>query len=202
MDEINYLPSPFKSENHIQKYSVDKIIEQISLGQRLDYIFFWKTDKHNLSTGCFSQWQESDFTVGEFNYSCAEQYMMAQKALLFNDKETFEKILSTINPKEMKALGRQVKNFNANAWDKAKYKIVLDGNFYKFTQNEGMMEILLSTGNKILVEASPFDKIWGIGIDEDNKNIQEPSYWKGENILGFALMEVREEIANIYKLKV
>jgi ribA/ribD-fused uncharacterized protein len=186
--------SPFPIGYFEPKHSVYKLIEQISSGNRFDYTFFWKTDKNNLSTSCFSQWQESYFTVDGYNYSCAEQYMMGQKALLFNDKEAFEKILSATHPREIKSLGREVKYFDSNAWDKVKYSIVLNGNFYKFTQNEVMMKILISTGNKILVESSPSDKIWGIGLAENDKNIYDPNYWKGENLLGFALMEVREEI--------
>jgi ribA/ribD-fused uncharacterized protein len=191
--------SPFQDKNNnIQECSVEKLIEQIALGKRLDYVFFWKTDKNKLSTGIFSQWQESNFVADGYNYSCAEQYMMGQKALLFNDKETFEKILITIHPREIKSLGRQVKNFNSKEWEKEKYSIVLNGNFYKFSQNNELGEILISTGNKILAEASPLDKIWGIGLDENNKNIYDPNYWKGENLLGFALMQVREEIKKYF----
>jgi ribA/ribD-fused uncharacterized protein len=186
--------SPFLVGNFEQKYSVHKLIEQIYLGNRFDFIFFWKTDKYFLSTGCFSQWQESYFIADGYNYSCAEQYMMGQKALLFNDKETFEKILSATQPREIKSLGREVKYFDSNVWDKVKYSIVLNGNFYKFTQNEVMMKTLISTENKILVESSPLDKIWGIGLAENDKNINDPNYWKGENLLGFALMEVREKL--------
>jgi ribA/ribD-fused uncharacterized protein len=128
--------SPFQNKENTQKYSVNKLNEQISLGKRFNYVFFWKTDKENLSTGCFSQWQESNFSVDGYNYTCAEQYMMGQKAQIFNDDETFEKILSTVHPKEIKELGRMVKCFNVKTWDKLKYSIVLNGNFYKFIQNK------------------------------------------------------------------
>lgn len=84
------------------------------------------------------------------------------------------------HPKTIKALGRQVKEFDEKEWDKIKYKIVLNGNFYKFSQNKEMMEILQSTGNKTLVEASPYDKIWGVGLDENNEKIFNPNYWKGK----------------------
>ena len=118
--------------------------------------------------------------------------MMGQKALLFDDKELFEKILMENHPKTIKALGRQVSNFDGKEWDKIKYKIVVDGNFYKFSQNNEMLEILQSTNDKILVEASPYDKIWGVGLDKNNEKIYDPNYWRGENLLGFALMEVRD----------
>lgn len=189
-----YTDSPFFDKQYEQKYTVNNLIEKFNSKQQLDYVFFWQADKNVLSTGCFSQWQKSNFIVEDRHYSSAEQYMMGQKALLFNDFETMEKILSTTNPKQIKALGREVKNFNANEWDNAKYSVVLNGNFYKFTQNEEMLKILISTENKILVEASPFDKIWGIGLSEDEENVDNPNHWKGQNLLGFALMEVRDAI--------
>jgi ribA/ribD-fused uncharacterized protein len=189
------MKSPFQ-DNMNKKYSVDDLIDQYNKNKTLKYVFFWNMDKANLSIGCFSQWQKSYFEADGYKYSCAEQYMMGQKALIFNDKESFEKILMENNPKIIKALGRQVKYFNAKEWDKIKYKIVLDGNFYKFSQNQEMLKILQSTGNKILVEASPYDKIWGIGVDENNEKIYNPNYWKGENLLGFALMEVRDVLKN------
>ena len=183
--------SPFR-DNIIQKYSVQDIITKFNKDENLKCVCFWNTDRNNLSIGCFSQWQKSYFEEDDYEYCCAEQYMMGQKALLFNDKESFEKILVEKHPKIIKALGRQVKNFDAKEWDKIKYKVVLDGNFYKFSQNKEMLEILLSTDNKILVEASPYDKIWGVGLDENNEKIYNPNYWKGENLLGFALMEIRD----------
>jgi ribA/ribD-fused uncharacterized protein len=194
-----YMVSPFLDKNYEQKYTVNDLITKFNSKKRLDYVFFWQTDKKFLSVGCFSQWQKSNFVVEDKHYNCAEQYMMGQKALIFNDFETFEKILSANHPKQIKALGREVMNFNSNKWDNVKYSIVLNGNFYKFTQNEEMLKILISTGNKILVEASPLDKIWGIGLSEDNESVDNPNYWKGKNLLGFALMEVRDEIKKIYK---
>ncbi|MDR2026062.1 MAG: NADAR family protein [Prevotellaceae bacterium] len=189
------IKSPFH-DNAIKKYSVRSLIEQFYEGKELEYVFFWNTDKINLSVGCFSQWQKAYFKADGYEYCCAEQYMMGQKALIFNDSESFEKILSANHPKTIKELGRKVKNFDGNEWDKIKYKIVLNGNFYKFTQNKEMMEILISTGKKILVEASPFDKIWGVGLDEKNEKIYNPNYWEGENLLGFALMELRDVLDN------
>ena len=99
----------------------------------------------------------------------------------------------------MKALGRKVRNFDPQVWDKVKYSIVLNGNYYKFTQNKEMMDFLLSTGDKILVEASPLDTIWGIGLDKDNEKAHNIASWRGKNLLGFALMEVRDEIRKLYQ---
>ena len=125
--------------------------------------------------------------------------MMAEKARLFGDEEVEKEIMNTSDPKLMKALGRKVRNFDPQVWDKVKYSIVLNGNYYKFTQNKEMMDFLLSTGNKILVEASPMDTIWGIGLGKDNEKAHNIASWRGQNFLGFALMEVRDEIRKVYQ---
>ena len=153
-------------------------------------IYFWKTtDKY----GAFSQWYKSDFTdISDVKYNCAEQFMMYQKAILFGDNEVAQEILNESNPKNIKALGRKIKNFNQQEWDENKFEIVVAGNFYKFTQNNALKNILLNTGNEDIAEASPLDKIWGIGIDE--KSAQAGEEWKGENLLGKALMIVRKMI--------
>ena len=121
---------------------------------------------------------------------------MAQKAWLFKDVEIFGKILNATDPKEIKALGREIKNFDPKIWNQHKFEIVVKGNLGKFAENPELKEFLLSTGNKILVEASPYDKIWGIGMKEGTPGIENHSNWKGENLLGFALMEVRDELRN------
>ena len=193
---MEHPPSPFLRKHYEQKYTVNDLIKEFNADIKLDYVFFWQTDegKGYSSKGCFSQWQTSNFIAEARRYFCAEQYMMGRKALAFDDLETFEKIMSANHPREIKSLGRKIKNFDQTEWDYVKYSIVLNGNFYKFTQNEKMLEVLLSTENKILVEASPFDEIWGVGLSEDDEKIKNPNYWKGQNMLGFALMEVRDEI--------
>jgi hypothetical protein len=144
-----------------------------------------------------SQWWPSEFEEKTRVYKTAEHYMMAQKALLFNDVETFERIISKDSPKDVKDLGRQIQNFDAEVWDNNKYQIVKQGNFLKFSQNESLKHFLIQTKNKILVEASPVDTIWGIGLTEDSPKAMNPNDWRGENLLGFALMEVRDEINKI-----
>lgn len=101
------------------------------------------------------------------------------------------------NPKEIKVLGRQVKNFDENIWKKNRYSIILNGNYAKFMQNEDLRLFLISTKDSILVEASPYDKIWGIGMSANNENIENPLLWRGLNLLGFALMEVRDELIRV-----
>lgn len=162
------------------------------------YTFFWKT------ADVFSQWHPSRFVMDivsltvflsqtSVQFKNAEQYMMFKKSELFNDSETAKKILASDNPRDMKALGRKVKNFNATEWDNVKFKLVKEGNFLKFDQNPDMKRILMSTGNTTLVEASPYDKVWGIGLDENDPRALEESKWLGENLLGKALTELRNE---------
>ncbi|WP_230862209.1 NADAR family protein [Campylobacter concisus] len=123
----------------------------------------------------------------------------AKKAECFGDKEALEQILSAKDPAQMKALGRQVRGFDAKVWDEIKFGVVLNASYLKFSQNAPLRDFLLSTGSKVLVEASPVDKIWGIGLAASDENAQNPMKWQGQNLLGFALMRARDEIAKVYK---
>ena len=179
------------------KYSVEKLILENREWTKKDFVFFWGHRKgKKIGKTCFSQWYEIGFEVDGHKYNCAEQYMMAQKAWLFKDLEIFAKILDSTDPKEIKALGREVKNFDPVKWNERKFEIVKKGNLSKFGDNPELREFLLSTDDKILVEASPYDKIWGIGMKEGTPGIDNPANWKGENLLGFALMEVRDELSD------
>lgn len=126
------------------------------------------------------------------NYNCAEQYMMAQKALLFNDIECHRNIMSSSNPKDQKGFGRQIKNFNPSIWDQEKDLIVFKGNLFKFSQNRAILINLIVTNDSTIVEASPVDTVWGVGLHQDNPLIQDPKNWRGQNRLGIALMLVRQ----------
>lgn len=150
------------------------------------HTFFWR--------GPFSQWQRSIFFVDNIKYSYAEQYMMAKKASLFNDNESLDMIMKAKTPKEQKVLGRNVKNFNPELWDLHCRKIVYDGNFAKFSQNNDLKKELHKTIGTLLVEASPVDKVWGIGLSEDNPDCKDPSKWQGTNYLGEVLTAVRRDI--------
>lgn len=170
--------------------------ELINSNQKLSNdttVYFFHEHEEN---GFLSQWYKSKFTENGIEFNTAEQYMMYKKAELFNDDIVKQKILSTSNPKIIKALGREVKNFDEKIWNEHKYNIVLQGNILKFSQNGILKTLLIGTGNKILVEASPYDKIWGIGIDPHNADRFDPNLWKGQNLLGFAIMEAREKILN------
>ena len=118
--------------------------------------------------------------------------MMAQKALLFNDLEIFNQIIAAKSPAEAKALGRQVRQFDEATWNRQRSAIVVRGNLEKFRQHPDLQEFLLSTKERVLVEASPVDRIWGIGLAADSERAENPKQWQGLNLLGFALMEVRD----------
>lgn len=143
----------------------------------------------------FSQWFKCEFKDEQsISYNCAEQYMMAQKALLFKDEEIYHLIMKVEYPKEHKALGRKIKNFNQVIWDQNCQKIVMQGNYYKFSQNSDLLQNLKNTVDCTLVEASPFDKIWGIGLGESASAelLGNPLNWKGQNLLGLLLTELRD----------
>ena len=154
------------------------------------YLYFWTVKDSDY--GCFSQWFPCEFEEDGIIFSCTEQYMMAKKALLFGDISIYNKILSEDSPKKMKALGRKVKNFNPKIWENERYDIVLCANMLKFGYDVDLLKILRDTGDAVIAEASPYDKIWGIGVRK-KKGMTE-SGWKGLNLLGKALMEVRKTI--------
>ncbi len=155
------------------------------------YYFFLK--------GPFGQWYPSKFILDEHSFSCVEQYMMWAKAILFDDQEMAETILLEKTPKNQKLLGRQIRYFDQTLWDEHKEKIVFKGNLAKFVQNQHLKTILLSTGDKLLVECNPFDSVWGIGLSETDPRRFDPSHWKGENLLGKILTDVRNRIRTLEK---
>ena len=160
---------------------------------REDFIFFWHEYPHDpVQKTCLSQWYACNFCVSGIEYFTTEQYMMASKALLFKDLDVYQKIFQAKTPKEFKNLGKLVKNYDDSVWNLHKDRIVIEGNYAKFSQNPELKNFLLSTGNKILAEASPIDTIWGIGLEESDDRVLDPAQWQGENHLGFALMKVRD----------
>lgn len=176
------------------KYDRKQLIKQTD---KVKFLFFWghrPSKNGQVTASCFSQWWEQEFTVDGITYKSAEHWMMAKKAELFGDHEVKEKILASKTPGEAKKWGRKVKGFKSELWDEMKYAIVLAGNISKFEQNPELKEFLLNTGDQIIVEASPVDPIWGIGLAADDEAAQFPERWKGENLLGFALMETRDKL--------
>lgn len=152
------------------------------------FTFFWRTHSP------FSQWHPVNFIVDGIEFNCAEQYMMYMKAKLFKDEEVAVKILKAKSPSEQKKLGRKVRNFNRGIWESNCKKFVYDGNYAKFTQNEKLKKVLLNTKGTTLVEASPTDCIWGVGLAQDNPKIRERRTWRGTNWLGEVLTQLREDL--------
>ncbi|ESO86704.1 hypothetical protein LOTGIDRAFT_220498 [Lottia gigantea] len=152
------------------------------------FFFFYRKESP------FSQFHSSKFSVDDKEFSCAEQYMMYSKAVLFNDEVMKKAILKTSNPAEMKKCGRRVKDFDADVWNKHCVDIVRTGNEAKFSQNETLKEQLFQTYPKTLAEASPMDRIWGIGLSEKNELAWDSKTWRGKNLLGYTLTEVRDKL--------
>ena len=169
-------------------YNIDWLINS-SKTKAHTYTFFWGASNKN---GYLSQHYVSPFFVAGRTYLTAEHYMMAEKARLFGDKDIEIKIMTTINPVEAKRYGRTVKNFQENVWLENRIDIVTKANIEKFRQNPPLRDHLIKTGNDILVEASPYDVIWGSGLVVGHLLSKQPNKWRGQNLLGFILMNVRD----------
>ncbi len=166
----------------------------------MKWVHFWghapEKDGHITET-CLSQWWMAEFRVEAQPYCCMEQFMMAEKARLFGDKETLEKIMAATVQGKIKALGREVKNFDQAEWDKCKHTIVLTGNFQKFLQNPELKDFLLRTGDKIWWRPAPGTGSGASAWARPTKTRKIPPPWRGKNLLGFALMEVRDELRRV-----
>lgn len=159
------------------------------------YLFFWRPPgQSQLPQACLSQWAETPFEVAGVNYPTAEHWMMAEKARLFGDLEMEGRILAAPHPREVKALGRQVRGFSDARWCEAREGIVLTGSLAKFRQDPELREFLLGTGERVLVEASPWDRVWGIGLRAEQPAALDPAQWRGLNLLGQALMAARAQL--------
>lgn len=153
------------------------------------------TDKHIFFWGGWpSNWEHSEFDLDGHHFFNTEQYFMYIKAMTFDDHETAEKILKTSSPKKAKDLGREVKNYDDKVWDKLRYKVMLDANKAKYSQNEDLKNLMLNPEleGKTFCEASKFDSIWGVKMTEDDPLIDDERNWKGQNLLGKVLNETRE----------
>lgn len=144
-----------------------------------------------------SQWFPAEFVIDDVWYNCTEQYMMAEKARCFEDWVAEKLIMHSKSPKRQKALGRKVKNFDSTKWNEISRLVVYRANLAKFTQNFKFLEFLLSTGDKEIVEASPDDVIWGIGLAPNDPDVEDRSKWRGKNWLGIACMQVRSDIRSL-----
>jgi ribA/ribD-fused uncharacterized protein len=164
---------------------------------RCAYLLFWghqPPPAGGVGKGCLSQWWPAALIVDGHSYPSAEHFMMAGKASLFGDVETAARIRQAPHPGAAKALGRQVRGFDELLWAEHRVELVVTGNLAKFSQHAGLREFLLGTGDRVIVEASPRDSIWGIGLAANDQRAMSPEQWPGLNLLGFALMEVRQRL--------
>lgn len=174
------------------------LVRWLAEGGSAQYLYFWghrKPADGRIGKSCFSQWYEAAFEIESQRYPTAEHYMMAEKARLFGDEAVLARVLEAANPGAAKALGREVRGFDEALWTQHRFKLVVRGNLAKFGQNPALAQFLLTSGSRVLVEASPADRIWGVGLAEGDPRIAQPGNWCGLNLLGFALMEVRSQLA-------
>ena len=177
--------------------NADQLRSLIKDGVRPRYLLFWGHQPPaagGVGKGCLSQWWPVVFTVDGQAYPSAEHFMMAGKAALFGDAETAARIRQSPHPGAAKALGRQVRGFDEQRWAEHRFDLVVTGNLAKFRQNADLRDFLLGTGSRVIVEASPRDRIWGIGLAPSDERAMSPEQWPGLNLMGFALMEVRHRL--------
>lgn len=164
-----------------------------------DFVYFWDARPRpdgELGPSCLSQWWPAPFVEHGLDFPTAEHYMMWRKATLFEDERVAAAVLDAPDPATAKALGRKVAGFATAVWALHRYAVVVDGNRAKFGQDEALRGYLIGTGARVLVEASPVDAIWGIGLAAGHPDAGVPSRWPGQNLLGRALMEVRAELSS------
>lgn len=173
------------------------LIAAVRTGKRFKYVYFWghrAKRRDEVDSACFSNWFPAPFSVDGIRYPTAEHYMMAGKARLFRDEHALERILEAPSPGAAKRFGREVRNFDEDAWVAERSGIVEEGVLAKFSQNEPLAAYLVATKERVLVEASPKDRIWGIGLAASDERAANPLTWNGLNLLGFALMRARQEL--------
>lgn len=164
--------------------------------RKVKYVFFWKPRKSHeaLSPAVFSNWERSPVTLNGITFPTTEHYVMWRKAVLFDDTHSAARILTAPSPTAVKALGRGVRGFTDDVWQAHRFQIMVDGNLEKFRTHTDLRRVLLDTGDRVLAEASPVDRVWGIGCSAGDPNAERPDTWRGQNLLGFALMRVRAEL--------
>lgn len=143
---------------------------------------------------CFSNWYRAPFTFRDIQFNCVEQFMMYAKARTFSDVETASKILAATHPKDQKRLGREVKGYVDKTWNLKRKNVVYVGAREKFNQNPSLRDLLLSTAGTLLVEASPYDGVWGIKMGQNDPGVDDPANWKGQNLLGQVLTRLRDDM--------
>ncbi|MFD9910063.1 NADAR family protein [Streptomyces sp. NPDC059063] len=177
--------------------SMDSLKAAVRAGRPLKYVYFWGHSPRRdgaLGASCFSQWWPSPFTADGVEYATAEHWMMAAKARLFGDAEAERAVLAARTPAEAKRAGRLVRGFDDAIWARERFGIVVRGSVLKFTSDDALRAYLVGTGERVLVEASPVDAVWGVGLDAEGARSAGPEGWRGLNLLGFALMSARDRL--------
>lgn len=177
--------------------SREALVARVRAGARIKYLCFWghrPLPDGSIGPSCLSQWWPSPFTVDGVEYATAEHWMMAGKARLFADAAAERRVLAAAHPAEAKKAGRLVRGFDEAVWERERFRIVVEGSVHKFASDPALRAFLLGTGGRVLVEASPVDRVWGIGLAADDEAAQDPERWRGPNLLGFALMAARERL--------
>ena len=177
--------------------SREALVREVRAGARFNYLHFWghrARSDGRVASSCLSQWWPSPFTVDGVTYGTAEHWMMAAKARLFDDAEAERQVLAAEHPSLAKKAGRLVRGFDEAIWQRECFAIVVEGSVHKFAAHADLREFLLGTGDRVLVEASPVDRVWGIGLAADSEAAMDPERWRGPNLLGFALMEARRRL--------
>ncbi|WP_327292359.1 NADAR family protein [Streptomyces sp. NBC_01198] len=178
--------------------SVDALIAYAAGGRRVKYLHFWGHRPQrdgSIGAGCLSQWWPAPFAVDGVTYATAEHWMMAGKARLFGDADAEHRAVAANHPKAAKAVGRSVRGFDEARWQQERFALVAAGSRHKFGQHPDLRAFLLATAGRVLVEASPRDRVWGIGLAADDERADAPARWRGLNLLGFALMDARDRLA-------
>jgi ribA/ribD-fused uncharacterized protein len=177
--------------------TLESLRHRFNQGERFKFLHFWGhrvPADGSVTQSCFSQWYSSPFVLEGIRYPTAEHFMMAEKAKLFGDEAAFTKVLGAKSPAEAKRIGREVRGFDEDIWKTHRFDIVVAASQAKFSQNPEMGRFLAGTKDRVLVEASPVDRVWGIGLAATYEAANNPNLWKGLNLLGFALMAVRSEL--------
>lgn len=177
--------------------NVAELAERAGRGERFKYLYFWGHRPQrdgSIGKGCLSQWWPAPFTAEGVEYATAEHWMMARKARLFGDVEAERRVIAATSPRQAKSAGRAVRGFDQQVWERERFAIVVEGSVRKFGHQGELREYLLGTSSRVLVEASPLDKVWGVGLAADDPRLRDPAQWRGLNLLGFALMEARTRL--------
>ncbi|MDX2541987.1 NADAR family protein [Streptomyces sp. WI04-05B] len=177
--------------------SLETLTREVRAGARVKYLHFWghrPRPDGRVGPSCLSQWWPSAFSVDGVEYATAEHWMMAAKARLFEDAEAERLAVTAANPALAKKAGRLVRGFDEAVWERERFGIVVEGSVHKFAAHSDLRGFLLGTGERVLVEASPVDRVWGIGLAADDEAAMDPGRWRGPNLLGFGLMAARERL--------